>query len=90
MSENVVSIGKAAIQSERREQFLATIAQAFERYVSAYDEEPDALVFVLNGVFQPSVIGWDIHGPSENGVTSVLSIAAVHASAEAESCRKTI
>ncbi|WP_395443591.1 hypothetical protein [Caulobacter sp. UC70_42] len=88
MSENVVSIGKASIVSERREAFLQAVAQTFERYVSKYGYEPDAIVYIMNGTHQPSLIGWDIQGQSQGGAVSVLALAGAHVMAEAQNGRQ--
>lgn len=88
MSENVVSIGKAAIVSERREAFLQAVAQTFERYVAEFGYEPDAIVYTLNGTHQASLIGWDIQGASQDGAVSILALSAVHVLAEAQKGRQ--
>lgn len=84
MTGNVVSLGKASVQSERREAFLQTVAQAFERYVAEFGEEPDGVVYAMGGAHQSTIVGWDVHGRSETAVTSVLSMSAVHMLAEAQ------
>lgn len=88
MSENVVQLGKADVTSARREAFLLTVAQSFELYVTTHGHEPDAVVFTLAGICQPSLIGWQVEGVSRDGVTSVLSMAAVHTMAEAQQARQ--
>jgi hypothetical protein len=88
MSENVISIGKAAIQSERREQFLQAVAQTFERYVAEYGYEPDAIVYTMNGTHQASLIGWEIQGASQGGVVSVLALSGAHVMSEAQQGRQ--
>lgn len=90
MSGEVVSIGKAAIVSDRRASFMAAVAQSFERYVSDHGFEPDAIVYTLCGLKQPSRIAWDIQNESQGGPTSILALAAVHMLAEAQSSRQGI
>jgi hypothetical protein len=88
MSDNVVKLGQAAVDSPRRTLFLQTVAAAFEEFVAAYGREPDAIVYVLNGIKQPSQVGWCIEGESGEGVTSTLALAACHLQAEAASTRQ--
>lgn len=88
MSENVVSLKGGSLNQERRDQFAKAVAISFDRYVEEYGSEPDALVYVLCGIRQPSHIAWDVQGDSKGGVTSVLSIAAMHCAAEAQSARQ--
>lgn len=90
MSENVVSIGKAAIASDRRAAFMAAVAQSFELYVAEYGFEPDAIVYTLCGLKQPSRIAWVIEGESQGGPTTILALAAVHTLTEAGSSRQGI
>jgi hypothetical protein len=80
---SVVAIGKAAIVRDRRQSFIDAIAQSFERYVADHGEEPDAIVYALAGVKQPSRTGWVIDGNSKDGATSLLCLAAAHLSREA-------
>lgn len=82
MSDNVVSIGNAPIHSARRQRFMEALAQAYDIYVTDWDEEPDALVFTLRGVFQPSEVSWMVEGESQRGMASILSLAAVHLAKE--------
>lgn len=88
MSENVVSLKGGPIENERREAFLQAVAASFDLYVESHAQEPDAIVYVLCGVKQPSRIAWDIRGESAGGPTSILSIAAVHCLAEAGASRQ--
>lgn len=90
MTDNVVSIHGAEISNARREAFMRAVAASFDIYVEARGEEPEALVYVLCGVKQPSQIGWDVHGESRAGVTSVLSLAATHCLSEAAPPRQEI
>lgn len=83
MSENVFRLGSADIDSSRREAFMLAVAQSFEIYVNAYGEEPDAVAFVIGGALQPTHSGWEIHGESQRGGTTFLSLAAIHLNAEA-------
>ncbi len=83
MTDNVVSLGKAAIHSDRRDQFAQSVAEAFEAYVAKTGHEPDAVAFIMGGIKQQSVTSWDVHGESEQGVISFLSMSALHLSAAA-------
>lgn len=80
---SVVSLHGGEIQNDRRTGFLDTIAGSFDRYVKENGFEPDAVVFTLCGITQPSQCGWDIRGGSVDGPTSVIAVAAVHISAQA-------
>lgn len=88
MTATVVSIKGGEIENERRATFLQAVAASFDRYVSENGQEPDALVYVMCGLKQPSQIAWDIRGDSMGGPVSVLSLAAVHCLAEAQSGRQ--
>jgi hypothetical protein len=87
MTGEVVSIGKAAINSDRRASFMAAVAQSFELYVADYGHEPDAIVYTLSGIKQPSRTAWVIEGESRGGATSVLCLAAMHMAREAQADR---
>lgn len=84
----VISIRGADHSSERRASFLNTVAAAFDEYVATYGYEPDAIVYTLAGITQASQIGWDINGASTGGVTSILALAAIHATKEAGETRQ--
>lgn len=88
MSENVVSLKGGAIENERRAAFMQAVVASFDLYVATYGQEPEAVVYVLCGLTQPSQIAWDIRGDSMGGPTSILSLAAVHCLAEAQSARQ--
>lgn len=85
---SVVSLHGADLINERRASFLNSVAAAFDKYVVEHGYEPDALVYVMAGITQNSLIGWDVNGASERGVGSVLSLAAVHALTEAGRSRQ--
>lgn len=88
MADNIVSLGKADLHSQRRDAFMQAVAATFERYVAHYGYEPDAIVYVMNGAKQGSLIGWEVGGDSEGGAVSCLALAAVHVMAEAQSGRQ--
>lgn len=85
---NVVRFGSADIRSDRRAAFLVAVAQTFDRYVSEFGFEPEAIVYLMNGLKQPSLVGWDIQGESQGGPASILSLGAVHLMAEAQAGRQ--
>lgn len=87
MSDNVISFSGAPIDSERREAFVQAVAASFDQYLTEYGYEPDAIVYVMCGLKQPSRISWDIRGDSERGATSILAVAALHCTAEAAARR---
>lgn len=80
---SVVSLHGGEIMNDRRTGFLTTIAGSFDRYVEEHGFEPDAVVFTLCGIAQPSQCGWDIRGGSVEGPNSILALASVHISAQA-------
>lgn len=88
MSAEVISLGGGPITAKRRELFARAVSEAFDLYVRDYAVEPEAVVFVLNGVKLSSQISWHVTGESEDGVVSVLALAAVHMLAEAQSGRQ--
>lgn len=88
MSDNVVSLKGGPLENERRAAFIQAVAASFDLYMESCGFEPDALVYVLCGLTQPSQIAWDIRGDSMGGPTSILSVAAVHCQAEAASSRQ--
>lgn len=88
MSASVVTLNGGPLQNESRAAFVQAVAASFDLYVERHGHEPDAIVYVLCGLKQPSTIAWDIRGDSMGGPTSVLSIAAVHCQAEAASSRQ--
>lgn len=90
MTSTVVSLRGGAIENERRQAFLRAVAASYDLYVEAHDQEPDAIVYVLCGLTQPSRIAWDIRGGSVAGPTSILSLAAIHCQTEAASSRQGI
>lgn len=90
MTDNVTSLRGGEIISDRKRSFLDGVAQAFDDYVASEGREPDALVHILCGVKQTSVVGWNIHGESDQGATSLLCLAAVHLQAEASSRMRTV
>lgn len=88
MTGNVVSLKGGDVSNERREAFMRAIATSYEIYVRDFGCEPDALVYVLNGLTKPSLVAWDIQGDSQGGAASVLSLAAVHLLTEAGASRQ--
>lgn len=88
MGADVVTLRGGPIENERRAAFLQPVAASFDHYVEANGQEPDAVVYVMCGIKQSSQIAWDIHGDSAGGPTSILSLAAVHCMAEAQSGRQ--
>ena len=86
MSENVIHISGGEIASERKARFLDSVALSFDNYVDEHGFEPEAVVYVLCGVTQPSRIAWDITADSVGGPISCIALAAVHMMAEAHSC----
>lgn len=90
MSENVISIKGGDVVNERREAFSRAVLLSYDRYVTENGYEPDAIVYVLNGVTKASQIAWDVQGGSMGGVVSVLSLAAIHCLAEAQASRQGI
>jgi hypothetical protein len=88
LSDNVVAFGNTIHGDAHKEGFLRAVAQSYDLYVEDFDQAPDAVVYALCGITQPSQIGWLVTGPSEKGVTSVVSLAAVHMLSEAASTRQ--
>ncbi len=88
MSAKVVSLKGGEIENERRAAFMQAVAASFDLYVSDHGHEPEAIVYVLCGLKQPSHIAWDIQGDSQGGPMSIISIAAVHCMAEAQVSRQ--
>lgn len=88
MTGNVISLKGGAIENERREAFMRAVATSYDLYAESYGHDPDALVYVLCGIKQPSQIAWEIQGESQGGPLSVLAIAAVHCQAEAAQGRQ--
>lgn len=88
MTDNVISLNGGAIENERRQAFMQTVAAAFDKYVADHGSEPDAIVYILCGLTQTSSIGWDIKGGSADGATTLLSLAAVHMLSEAGARRQ--
>lgn len=85
---SVVSLSGGEIVNERREAFMRSVAASYGLYLRSYGQEPEAIVYVLCGMAQPSQIAWDIRGASEVAVSSVLSLAAVHCLTEAGQARQ--
>lgn len=88
MTDTVISLRGGAFENERRAAFLQAVATSYDLYVTDHGEEPDALVYVLCGLKQPSRIAWEIQGPSMGGASSILSLAATHCLAEAAAPRR--
>jgi hypothetical protein len=88
VTDNVVSLKGGDVSNERREAFMRAVATSYELYVRDYGCEPDALVYILNGLTKPSLVAWDIQGESMGGATSILSFAAVHLMTEAGASRQ--
>lgn len=76
MSENVVSLHGADITSDRKAEFLHSVATSFDSYVETYGAEPDAVVYHLLGLKQSSELHWMISGNSQGGATSILALAS--------------
>ncbi len=87
MSENVVSLRGGEVSNDRRDRFVQAVAATFDKYVKDYGVEPDAMVYIMGGIKQRALIGWDINGESTEGTTSFLALAAVHMTTEAGSTR---
>lgn len=85
---NVVSLKGGEVENERREAFMRAIATSYDLYVTDNGQDPDAVVYILCGLKQPSVIAWDIQGASMDGASSILSLAAVHCLTEAGASRQ--
>lgn len=85
MSGNVVSITGGEIENERRQAFIQAVAATFDIFVERCGVEPDAIVYVMGGVGQQSLIAWDTKGDSLKAVNHVLSHAAIHMMTEASS-----
>jgi hypothetical protein len=85
---NVVSLKGQEVENERRDAFMRAVALSYDVYVREHGQEPDAIVYVLNGLTKPSQIAWDIQGDSQGGPSSILSLAAVHCLTEAGSARQ--
>ncbi len=90
MTADVISLKGGEIKNERRALFVQAVAATFDFYVERHGYEPDALVYVICGLKQPSIVAWDIRGESKGGGGSILSQAAVHVLAEAQSTHKPI
>lgn len=88
MSDNVVSLKGGEVSNERREAFMRAIATSYDIYVRDFGCEPDALIYILNGITKPSLVAWDIQGDSTGGPASILSLGAVHLLTEAGASRQ--
>lgn len=71
MSASVVGLRGEPIQSNRREQFLAQVAESFDLYVKDYGEEPECLVYVMGGITQTCRAAWFTSGISEAGAMTM-------------------
>lgn len=76
--DNVVSLKGAEIANERRDEFVARMAVAFDAYVKAEGYEPDAAVMILCGVRQTARTAYLIQGESQGCGSTILAFA--HAS----------
>lgn len=88
MSDNVVSIAKAELGSERRAAFLHAVTMAFENYVEECGYEPDAIVYTFGGIKQAPLIGWEIGGESSGSGASILALAACQVMGEATKAKQ--
>lgn len=75
MSEVVVSLRAGPVSTEARSEFMRHVAEAFDDYVRAHSDEPEALVMVFCGLRQPARSGWLIRGESEGGGCTVVCLA---------------
>lgn len=77
MSATIATIGRPAVESVRRAQFISEIGQAFDLYVERYGEEPETLIHVMGGVRKNTSTGWLFQGDSEGGGTTCLALATM-------------
>lgn len=82
--EKVVSLTGAPVTEDRREAFLAAVGLSYDLYVKSEGAEPDAIVYVLNGLRKSSRLGWHTSGESQGGSTAIIALAAIHIMAEAQ------
>ncbi len=73
----VARIGRPAVDSLRRAQFMAEIGRAFDLYVETYKAEPETLIHVLGGLKLTTSTGWLFQGESEGGGTTSLALAVL-------------
>ena len=73
---NVHVLNGGTLDSERRREFLNDVASAFDLYVKDFEIEPEAIVFVLGGITQPTRVAYATTGTSQSGATSMLTLAS--------------
>lgn len=76
MSGEVVPLKGEHIERDRKTEFLAQLAGAYDDYVQQSGEEPEALVYVLGGAHQWVSRGWTMRERSQGAASAVLARAA--------------
>ncbi len=76
--DTVVAFKGAALNSDRRADFLREVAAQFDKYAADYGEEPQALAFYLGGANQQPHMGWITGGESVGYGSAVLAMAGCY------------
>lgn len=83
MTDNVVSLSPGPINRDRKGEFLAQVAGAYDDYVHKAGEEPEALVYVFGGAHQGNSSGWTMRERSQGAAAAVIARAGARLTWEA-------
>ena len=73
---DVVALGKARVDDDRKRAFLDVLAAAYDDYVSGQGQIPDAIAVVLGGLKQAGQPSYMVNGDSQGGSTTWLTFAS--------------
>lgn len=75
MTAEVHALAGVTVGSERKLHMVQVTAEAIDRYVGDFGEEPECAVLVLCGLKQTARVSYAIKGASIGGTTSILALA---------------
>ena len=73
---DIVALGKARVDDDRKRAFLYVLAAAYDDYVNGQGQVPDAIAFVLGGLKQAGQPSYMVNGDSRGGSTTWLTFAS--------------
>lgn len=75
MTAEIHALTGVTVGSERKLHMVQVTAEAIDRYVEDFGEEPECAVLVLCGLKQTARVSYAIKGASIGGTTSILALA---------------
>ena len=75
MSAEIHALAGVTVGGERKPHMVQFMAEAIDRYVEDFGEEPECAVLVLCGLKQTARVSYAIKGASIGGTTSIMALA---------------